>query len=286
MTSRIYFCTFADSSCMPSLKRIKRQARKMGVFEDIYVFTEKNIPNYAIKRVQDIINITGTKRGYGYWSWKPALIKDALLRINDNDVLLYCDAGCNLNVKGKEKLSFYIEKAIENDIVATRLLSQYTDYAWTKMDTIEHFKDKIVYNGNKDPLEAAQLQGGTIFLKKNSYTLGLIDEWDKLMNIENIHYYDDTPSITPNHPTFHENRHDQSLFSLLLKSYHYYAISEENFHSYNEDGWKELWEKEPILQSRDLIKSIWYVSGWRRRLSRNKFLSYCYRKLKNINDDI
>jgi hypothetical protein len=34
---------------------------------------------------------------------------------------------------------------------------------------------------------------------------------------EDYHNVDDTPSIIPNCPNFHQHRHDQSLFSLLVK---------------------------------------------------------------------
>ena len=37
-------------------------------------------------------------RGFGYWSWKPEIIKQTLSdKWNDGDQLLYLDAGCNLN---------------------------------------------------------------------------------------------------------------------------------------------------------------------------------------------
>ena len=34
----------------------------------------------------------------------------------------------------------------------------------------------------------------------------------------NYHFVDDSPSIHPNDPSFREHRHDQSIFSLLIKS--------------------------------------------------------------------
>jgi hypothetical protein len=33
----------------------------------------------------------------------------------------------------------------------------------------------------------------------------------------NYHLIDDSPSVIPNYPSFHENRHDQTLISLLSR---------------------------------------------------------------------
>jgi hypothetical protein len=51
--------------------------------------------------------ILKNKRGLGYWLWKSYLIKKTLEKMNENDVLLYCDVGCELNQHGKTKLDEY-----------------------------------------------------------------------------------------------------------------------------------------------------------------------------------
>lgn len=249
----IYFCSFADSSLLPSLTRIQRQAQEMCVFAqgEIRIFTEKNLPHYAKKRAGKIIKETGTRKGYGYWSWKPAVIKQMFSKMKDDDILLYCDAGCYLNPNAKNKLLDYIKKTEENDILVTELDSEYNSYAWTKMDTIALFRDKVP----EKSFEEGQLQGGTIFLKKSPYTDNIVEQWDRLMDLENLHYFDDSPSVLPNHPSFKENRHDQSILTLLLKSNHYCAEPVKNFTPESEQERERLWREEPILQLRDRQKA-------------------------------
>ncbi|MBQ9537825.1 MAG: hypothetical protein IJU95_01020 [Treponema sp.] len=253
MEYSIFFCSFADSSMLPSLKRIKKQALNMGVFKrgGVRLFTEKSLPFYAKRRCNRIISATGTKRGYGYWSWKPAVIKKVLNKMKANDILLYCDAGCHLNPKAKDKLLHYIDIVGKQDILVTGLTPEYNSYSWTKMDTNNLFKDKL---SEKDFMEG-QLQATTIFLKKNPYTINLIERWDRLMDYENLHYFDDSPSILPNHPSFHENRHDQSLFTLLLRSNHFATEPVCNFTPESPAELERLWREEPILQLRDRQKS-------------------------------
>lgn len=245
MKRNIYFCSFADSSIVSALKRIGEEADNFKLFKEIILYTEKDLPPEIYDQCQSIIEQTGSKRGYAYWSWKPAIIMDVLSKITEGDVLFYCDAGAHLNSNGKSLLKKYIKKAIVNDIWVSQLDNQYNDYAYTKTDTINIFKDKI-----KDPkiLYTGQIQGGNIILTKNRYTLELISQWMELMDIKNLRYYDDSPSIAPNHKTFVENRHDQSLFSLLIKTNHaFIEDAEKLWYPY------ELWEicRLPILNMRD-----------------------------------
>jgi hypothetical protein len=47
-------------------------------------------------------DILREQRGGGYWIWKPYIIKKHLDKINDNDILIYMDAGCSININGKK----------------------------------------------------------------------------------------------------------------------------------------------------------------------------------------
>jgi hypothetical protein len=50
-------------------------------------------------------NVDYNKRGYGYWIWKSQIIKQHMDLLNDGEILLYCDAGSQLN---NTKLAFEI----------------------------------------------------------------------------------------------------------------------------------------------------------------------------------
>ena len=65
-------------------------------------------------------------------------------------------------------------------------------------------------------------QASMIFIKKNNTTLEFVKEWYNLSC--NYHFIDDSPSILKNDDTFKEHRHDQAIFSLLLKTDKYKDI--------------------------------------------------------------
>lgn len=140
---KIFFLSFADSSLSPTLKRIEEQANQMQVFDKIMIFNEKQIPK---KRIKYVIKQTGSKRGFGYWCWKPALINFIIKNeMSDGDLLLYCDAGCILNPINRQKLIEYLKLTEKKEIIVPQFNNKdYCDNYWTKSDTIALFEGKIV----------------------------------------------------------------------------------------------------------------------------------------------
>jgi len=243
--SKIYFCSFADTKLKPSLKRIKKEAKKLRIFEHIFTYTEKDLSFDERHNIDTIIRLTNSRRGYGYWAWKPVIILKLLRELQDNDILIYCDAGCELNKNGLAKLYEYIDMTREHDILVSQLVSGHNDLSWTKADTLALFPQIPI-----EKLSEGQIQGTLLILKNNDYTKKIIQQWKNLMSIENLHYFDDSPSLTPNNPSFIENRHDQRVLSLILKSNHFIALPIFRIYSETAEGWEKLAD-EPILQKRN-----------------------------------
>jgi len=277
MKRNIYFCSFADSKLKNALERIGQEANNFKIFKEILLYTEKELPKETQEKCEKIIEITNNKRGYGYWTWKPIIILEIIInKLDDGDILFYCDAGSHLNCNGINLFKQYIKKAIKNDIWVGQLSSKYNELKYTKADTINQFKDKIK---NQNILKTGQIQSGNIILIKNNYTINIINQWKELMKIENLKFYDDSPSKIKNSEKFIENRHDQSILSLLIKTNHAYLENAENF-------WcpYDLWNfcKIPILNMRDKenkYKAIEYISPIQRIIN---FIWWNYHKiLKN-----
>lgn len=243
--SKIYFCSFADTKLKPSLKRIKKEAKNLRIFERIFTYTEKDLSFDERENINTIIKQTKSRRGYGYWAWKPVIILKLLRELQDNDILIYCDAGCELNKNGLAKLYEYIDMAREHDILVSQLVPAHNDLSWTKADTLALFPQIPI-----EKLSEGQIQGTLLILKNNDYTKKIIQQWKNLMSIKNLHYFDDSPSLKPNNPSFIENRHDQSILSLILKSNHFIAIPISRIYSQEQEGWEKLAD-EPILQKRN-----------------------------------
>lgn len=149
-------------------------------------------------------------------------------KIDNNDLLLYLDCGCELNINGKDRFIDYIKMVEKHDSLAMQL-NGLSEKSWTKTD---------LFNFMETPLkdrESPQIESGIIFLKKTQTNLNLLDEWFNLKTVNNYHYVDDTPSLAPNDASFVENRHDQSCFSLLMKKYNRFVISDETYFHPNWD---------------------------------------------------
>jgi hypothetical protein len=83
------------------VKRICYEATNLDFFDEIVGFTDIDLKNDTTFWAKHGEFIENNKRGYGYWLWKPFLIKKALEGINDNDILLLVKHSSSLK-------SFYI----------------------------------------------------------------------------------------------------------------------------------------------------------------------------------
>jgi len=240
----IYFCTFADSRYRYSLERLRKQAEDMGVFKGIHICDENNLEDSFKSSFPEYLN--REVRGYGYWVWKPYIIYQYLQNIDDNDVFLYLDAGCRLNYRGKKRFLNYW-KTVKNNksgFLVTRSDSGQPEKKWTKGDLLDYF------NVRNDSLitETPQLQANIIFIRKSEKTMGVIKKWLSIY-YSNFNLVDDSPSSSLNMEDFMEHRHDQSLFSVLLKKHGTSTFPEEEVYTSKE--WAYLEKDFPILNKRD-----------------------------------
>ena len=99
----IYFLTFGAPSIQYNhcVHRLCNEAIRLSCFDKITGMTEidlKNDKNFWDKHERFILE---NKKGFGYWIWKSYIIMKYLQEMIDSDILVYMDAGCTLNDKGK-----------------------------------------------------------------------------------------------------------------------------------------------------------------------------------------
>ena len=210
----IYFLSFGGSSddYHKALERIIKQAEELNLFDNIKGLTEKDLIEDTEFWNKHGNFITNNKRGYGYYIWKPYIINKTLKEMNENDILLYLDCGCELNINGKDKLLDFFNIVKSKKLIGT--IAGSFDHNFTKMDLIKYMQmEKSI-----DLLKSAQIQAGIILLLKCDVTSKLINEWYEIATI-NYHFINDDKSLENNFDDFIEHRHDQSIFSLLVKKY-------------------------------------------------------------------
>jgi hypothetical protein len=211
---KIKFITFGShDNYIDAANRLVNQAKRMNIFTEIILYT----PEYLEKDIEFCNNhsnfINNNSRGYGYWLWKSYIIKKTMENMNDNDILLYLDCGCELGLDRKDKLLECINTVKTDKIVGSLIC---IEREWNKMDLIV----KLNMN-NATYLNTPQRQAGANLFLVCQETRNLVNEWYVLSC--DYHNIDDTPSKKKNLNFFIEHRHDQSIFSLLTKKYNIFS---------------------------------------------------------------
>jgi hypothetical protein len=208
---KINFITFSNTSFMTT-KRIINQAIDFNIFNNIYDLTENDIPEYIEKHK---LFIQENKVGYGLWIWKPKIILDTLNKINDDEILIYCDSGIYLNANGKERLYEYINMLNDKINIITFSTNGKADYKgqyYVKNDAIMSYNPE--YNNELTIYRYA----GMMIIKKTKKSINLISEWLNLC--ENYNFINRNPSIVfRDLPHYRGNDCDNGLFNLSLSKY-------------------------------------------------------------------
>lgn len=207
--------TFADSlnNNKIGLERIKN----MKTIKQNLETNNKYIDEAIIYNLNDIETEFKNKnktlfKSENYFAWisKIYLINKKLKEIGDDDILLWLDSDIkNIKEEGTCNLYSLCENS-EHGIVGFHN-NFWLEKFFTKKELFDHMAltDNIYY-------DTQQCYSGILLLKKNNFTLNLVNEWIRVgQNSElfdnNIKYEQHTEFIT------HKN--DQSILSLLLKKY-------------------------------------------------------------------
>lgn len=209
MTKKV-FVTYGSGAYVGGAQRLYEQAKNTNLFDDLY-----NFDGFWLKEQADFWDIHAdfflkNHRGHGYWLWKPYMISSIVKNLNDDDIVLYLDAGCEIQQKNTAVIQEELNKLKTECLICTG--ARQIEKMWNKMDLIEYMNMK-----NTEHVETEQHQSGLILFRVCPETRRLVKEWYETAC--NYHFIDDTPSVSANFECFREHRHDQSVLSLLIKKY-------------------------------------------------------------------
>jgi hypothetical protein len=224
-----HFISFGAARYRNSVKRICLEAEKIAVFNKVTGYGEQEL--FSFPEFQQHKNfVYSNPRGFGYWIWKPFLIMKYMETMNEGDSLLYADAGCVINEKGRKRMLEYFEivKTHPSGIIGFEI--PHLEKTWTKMDLVK-FLDAEQY------IHTNQLLGGIIFFRNCENTRNLVRQWYEIGI--NYNLSDDSPSKSPNDSSFIEHRHDQSIFSLLRKRSGCFIIPDETWFTGPSSEWSQ-----------------------------------------------
>lgn len=145
------------------------------------------------------------KRGAGYWLWKPFLIDDALSHMDDDEILLYADAGAELIASAQPLL----------DLARGPLGLAVFGLCHHRMSRFCK-RDAFVLAGI-DTAEAHsrhQFLASFIVVRPTPFAREFIRRWLELSTDPRA-LTDQPNELGPNLPDFFDHRHDQALLSAV-----------------------------------------------------------------------
>jgi hypothetical protein len=225
--SRRILVAFADSRLRPSAMRLARQAAEMRIYDRAVIMNERDLEPAFRARYRHQLR-RGT-RGFGYWVWKPEVLRQVGGTCADGDVLHYVDIGCHLHPPGRARHDEYfgLTAQAESGMLAFALrlpeghvASQWHGHppmklierCWTKGDLLDH----LSVRHRTDVVDTPQVIATHFFMRWGPATRRFLDQWAAVW-AHDFTLMDDTPSRSENLPGFIEHRHDQSAFSVLCK---------------------------------------------------------------------
>lgn len=224
----IFFTTFADTRLRRTQQRIYQEAMSMNVFQQCFLWDETKLSSEFINQFWPYFS--SQPRGFGYYVWKPYIIEKTLEQIPENSYLFYIDVGCVVNTNGQKRLLEYISLLESSGKSVLGFQLTHKEKTWTKMDLLERMNYTF-----PEQMDTFQCLSGIILFKNTPEGRDFVRKWRTIME-ENTHWRDDAPSIAPNDPTFQEHRHDQSVFSILLKQYGGVILDDETW-------WPDIWDQ-------------------------------------------
>lgn len=202
----IYEINFADENFRSAQKFNSKMAKRFGA--DVVV--EYGPDNIDDKFKKDNLAIWGNKRGCGYWIWKPYITQKTLEGINEGDYLLYMDSGSCI----VDDIHILIDIMVRDDIDIMLFCLHSLEKYYSKRDAF------VLLDCDKPDFAETPQRCATYFiLRKSNKSVKFVNEW--------LHFAQDRRIITneantmglPNFDGFVENRHDQTILSLLSKKW-------------------------------------------------------------------
>ena len=192
---------YADEKYVDAQSMNSKSALKFGA-DKVFSFGPNDISQDFRKKYSQILSV---ERGNGLWLWKPYFVKKCLDKMNEGDILFYCDSGAFFfrNIKK------FLKKVGEFNIIAFDI--PLIEEQFTKRLLFEKMNCNSNYYKKSNQIIATYF-----IMKKSKITIRFVDEWLNLCEQYDL--------ISPSNQyneinNFIAHREDQSIFSLLCKKY-------------------------------------------------------------------
>lgn len=216
--SRVHFVTYGSGAFARSAKLLAAEARAFGI-SNVHLHGPKTLPHEFVRGHRDFL-IRSAGRGDGYWLWKSYIVQELLSRLQDDDILIYADAGCAINIAAKARFREWIDFCDAEGVLSFQM--DHLEKHWTKMSVA-----RFMHADAPKFMETGQILAGIFGVRKTSATRQLLRRWYDICALEWT--IDDSVQPVQNAEGFCEHRHDQSIFSLLIKQAGHASLADETY---------------------------------------------------------
>lgn len=213
---KLYLASFADGGLDYRNKGeiFKSQALKTHWFKAINIYNFDSLNN-ALKRtnwqnngkikqfIEDHKHIGG-----GYWLWKPIIILDRLLSIEEGSILMYADIGCEFSRQGTEILNKMLSDVLLDEALFFSM--PFIERHWTAPNLLKHM------NASETERNSGQISATYFYIKNCSNTRDFVKKWIEIACQEDFVYLMGHERFL-DFFCYIDHRHDQSILSLLVK---------------------------------------------------------------------
>ena len=223
----IHFISYGDEKFKDSRERICKEAENTGWFSTITCYTNNDYSLDFYNKNKEILNLKLGEKGGGFMIWKPYFVKKKLDEIDFKDFLIFLDAGSTINNNGKKRFEEYLNIVSENE---TGILSfKYTnDYFLEKKWTINEIFYYFNVENNNEIIDTYQILSGLQIIPKKQKSIEIINKWYETVKI-NPYLFTNYYNKNQNKSYFKDNRHDQSILSIIKKIYKCPIINADEF---------------------------------------------------------
>jgi len=266
--SETYLVSFATKDFEPSRRRMEQSALKFGIYK-FHSYTTFDLKKtfYFYKRKE----IFRYKRGFGLWLWKPYIILKSLEKLNDGDILLYVDAGCEFINDPSSLISLARNNA--SGIVA---------FDCRPLQNKQFVKRKTFINMDCDNhyhWDNHHVIATVILFKKCQKTILFVKEWLRECEVVSSLLPEIKEPNDDNFSDFIAHREDQSILSLLVSKY--------NLETYrNPSKWGNFLKMEQYRETGELICYPYYLKNTTNSYCENPMLNSTYGTIFEFNNKI
>jgi hypothetical protein len=191
------------------------QCGLMAGFNVVYQMKRENIDHAFYESNKEILDC---KRLAGYGLWKYYFQDKILSEMTENDILMYCDCDANF-IRSAEPLFDLVmndPKGVVCFLTPDRP-EYHVEWKWTKSDVFRVLGVDALDDKQKNTIKnSQQIQSGFKLMRGTEFAKKFIKDCLHYACMKNL--VDDSPSVNQKEADgFCENRHDQSIWSVMCK---------------------------------------------------------------------